>query len=101
MPALLALLPASLMTLLWTGLRLFIAANILGFILRVVVALGFYFFVSGPIVQGGIEAAMDQLPLGIAQWVGFLNIDRYFSAVLSAAAVVTAGRVLLRRRFDT
>lgn len=95
-----ALIPA-LLPLLWAGLRVFVLANLVGFVTRLLAAFGLYFFITGPVTELGMEGlqgALDGLPLQAANWIGFLNFDRYLSITTSAIAIVTAGRVLLRHR---
>jgi len=86
MPAfILALLP-----LFFSAVRLFMMANMIAFVLRLAVGLGLSFFVIEPIADDLLNLLLmkiDGLPGDVAAWIGYLNIDRYLSLVISAYAI--------------
>ena len=94
MPALIALVPFAV-----AALRIFLIANMLGLLLRVLVGLGLYFVVLDPVVNELVSVLQGQfgiLPAPVASWVGFLNIDRFVSLVLSAFAIQQTSNFVLR-----
>jgi hypothetical protein len=97
MPALLA----ALVPLLMAALRLFVVANIVGLIIRALVGLGVYFFVMEPLgdqISALMAGRFGGLPPEVAGWVGYLQLDVYVQAILSAYSVVWASNFVLRMR---
>lgn len=92
---------AALLPLLWSALRIFVVANIVGFFLRLMVGVGLYFYVfepAGSNIMALIQGKVGGLPASAVAWFGFLNIDRYLSLVLSAGTVAFASNFILRMR---
>jgi len=83
------------------ALRLFVLANIVGFVVRIFVGLGVYFLVMEPlgdVISDMLSNRFLGLPPEVAGWVGFMNVDVYVQAILSAYAVVWASNFVLRMR---
>lgn len=59
-------------------------------------ALGTQSLVLGPLVNY-VSQGFGGLPGDVAEWVGFLNVDRYASIVISAYVGAALKGVLLRR----
>lgn len=92
---------AALAPWLWAGLKIFILANIVGFVVRLVIALGLYFYVvqpAGDAMLDVLQGRVGLLPPEVVAWVGYLNIDRFLSLVFSAAMIVMAANFVLRHR---
>ena len=53
-------------------------------------------FVMGPIMDRASEG-FTQLPPNVAQWLGYLNVDKYVSIVISAYVGSGIKSVILRR----
>lgn len=97
MPAILAAFVPFLMA----ALRLFVMANIVGLVIRVFVGLGLYFFVMEPLgdtISDMLANRFGALPPEVAGWVGYLQVDVYVQAILSAYTVVWASNYVLRMR---
>jgi len=97
MPAILAAFVPFLMG----ALRLFIVANLLGFAIRLMVGLGVYFFVMEPLgntISGYVEGRFGGLPPAAAGWLGYIQLDVYVQAILSAYTVVWASNFVMRMR---
>lgn len=96
MPALAALIP-----ILMAALRLFVVANIAGFIFRGLAALGLYFVVMEPVgdmISGMLEGRIGGAPQVVIEWVGFLQLDVYIQLILSAYTIVWASNFVMRMR---
>jgi hypothetical protein len=94
MPALAILMPY-----IWTALRIFMVANVVGFVVRILVALGLNFVILEPAVDtvvGILQGQFSILPPVVASWVGFFNVDRYFTIIISAYATAAATNFVLR-----
>ena len=90
---------ASLLPLLIAGLRIMLIATIVGFVLRILVVMGFSFFVMDPItdqLMAMISGEAEGLPSLVVDWLAFMNFDKYISLILSAAAIATATNFVLR-----
>ncbi|MFO0433558.1 MAG: hypothetical protein ACK50G_03670, partial [bacterium] len=86
---------------LMAALRLFVMANIVGLVIRVFVGLGLYFFVMEPLgdtISDMLSNRFGALPPEVAGWVGYLQVDVYVQAILSAYTVVWASNYVLRMR---
>jgi hypothetical protein len=98
MAAQIFLLPA-LLTFLFTALRIFVVANIVGFILRVMVAFGLNIVLIEPAVStimGILSGQMGVLPPVAAAWTGFFNLDRYVGLIISAIGIQQAANFILK-----
>jgi hypothetical protein len=87
--------------LLQAALRAFVLANIVGFAIRLLAGLGLYFYVMEPLgdqVMDLMANRFGQLPADVAAWIGYLNLDVYVKAILSAYTVVWASNFVLRMR---
>jgi hypothetical protein len=83
----------------FAALRIFIIANVVGFAVRIIAAMGFVFYVVDPVINilvGMLSGQFGGLPPVVSGWVGFLNIDRFVSLVLSAYTIVLATNFVLR-----
>lgn len=92
MPAILALF--------YAGLRIFLLANLVGFVVRVLMAFGLYFLVMEPttdLVMDVLSNRFGLLPPDVADWIGFLRIDDYVSIVMSAYAIVAVSNIVLKK----
>lgn len=97
MPAILAAFVPFLMA----ALRLFIVANVVGVVIRVLVGLGVYFFVMEPIgnaIYDLLQGRLGGAPQGMIDWLGYLNFDVYVQAILSAQTIAWASNYVLRIR---
>jgi len=54
-------------------------------------------FAIAPILAE-VQAAVASGGASVVAWVGFFNIDRYFTSILSAYATVAGKRAILSRR---
>jgi len=89
----------ALLPVLFAALRLFLVANMVGFFLRLLLALGLSFYVIEPLTDqlyDLIAGAMDGLMGDVAAWIGFLNFDKYLSYVLSAQTIAFTTNFALR-----
>lgn len=94
MPALAVLLPW-----IFTAIKIFLVANLVGFIVRIFAGLGLYFLVLSPVIDtiGALLAGrFGVLPPPVATWVGFFNFDRFFSLWLSGYAIAQSTNFVLR-----
>lgn len=90
---------APIIAFLFTALRIFMLANLLGFIVRILVAFGFTFWVMGPAIDTIVDLMAGRfgvLPPVAAQWIGFFNVDKYVGLILSAYSIQQAGNFILR-----
>jgi hypothetical protein len=97
MPAILAAFVPFLMA----ALRLFVVANAVGVVIRVLVGLGVYFFVMEPLgdqISNLVQGRFTGAPQTVVAWLGFLNFDVYIQAILSAQSIVWASNYILRIR---
>lgn len=92
---------AGLIPLLWAALRIFVVANLVGFALRLLVGLGLYFYVfepTGSYVMDLVEGKVGGMPAIAVSWLGFFNIDRYLSLILTAGTIAFGSNFILRMR---
>lgn len=90
---------AAIMSLFYAGLRIFIMANIVGFILRVLVAFGLNIVLIQPAVDsitGILTGQLSGLPVEAIQWITFFNIHRYIGLIVSGYAVQQGANFILR-----
>lgn len=82
------------------ALRWFVAANLVGFFVRLLVALG----LTVVVVEPAIEAVMGVMSSAFAsaldpvviEWVGFFNLDTYVGIIISAYAIQVAANFVLK-----
>jgi hypothetical protein len=83
----------------FAALRIFLVVNVTGFVLRVLVALGINIILLQPAINtitGLLTGQFGGLPVVVAGWLGFLNIDKYVSLILSAYAIQQTANFVLR-----
>lgn len=93
-------MPLPLVPLAWAGLSALVFTRIGAWVAAALAALGIGLAVQG-VVFGGLTAyaqtAFDGLPADVANWIAFLNIDKYMSLVISGYAGAGLKRVILRK----
>jgi len=92
---------APLIPLLVSAGKLFVAANVVGFAVRLLAGLGLYFVVMEPVgdaLGNYIRAQFQGLPGVVLDWLGFMRIDVYLQLILSAYAIVMASNFAMRIR---
>lgn len=97
MPAILAMFVPFLMA----ALRLFIVGNIVGLAIRIFVGLGLYFFVMEPLgdrISDMLQGRLGGAPAVALAWMGYLQVDIYIQAILSAYTIAWASNYVLRMR---
>lgn len=90
---------AGAMPLIMAGLRIFLMANIVGFIVRVLAAFGLNFLVVTPAVEtvmGLMEGRIAGLPPVAFHWITFLNFHVYVGLILSGYALQQSANFILR-----
>lgn len=83
----------------FAALRVFMLANLVGLIVRVLVAFGINFVLIEPAIEtvmGILAGKFDVLPDVAAQWVGFFNLDRYIGLILSAYGIQQTANFILK-----
>ena len=96
---LLGLAAPTVMGFLFAALRIFMLANIVGFVMRVLVAFGLNIILVEPAIEAIMSILSRQfnvIPQAAADWVGFLNLDRYVGLILSGYAIHQATNFILR-----
>lgn len=97
MPAILAMFVPFLLG----ALRLFIIGNIVGFGIRLLAGFGLYFFVMEPIgdqISQMLQGQFGSAPAIALSWIGYLQVDVYVQAILSAYTILWASNFVLRMR---
>lgn len=88
------------MPLIWGVLSRLIFTRAGAWLLSALAWIGIGLAVQGTLVGPALEYVQDALtglPASIASWLGFLNIDKYFTIVGSAYVAGTVKRVILRK----
>ena len=89
----------AVMALLFAALRVFIAANLVGFVVRLLVAFGLNFVLVEPAVEAVMQVMQSEfnvLPGTAADWIGFFNLDRYVGLIISAYAIVAVSNFVMK-----
>lgn len=84
---------------LFAALRIFLLANLMGFVVRIMAAFGLYFFVVGPVtdeLMGVMTGEFGVVPQVVADWLGFFNFDKYVGLIISAYAINAGANFALR-----
>jgi len=96
-PAILAAFLGALLPL----LRALLVANVVGLAVRVLAGLGIYFLVMDPIgdlIGQTLSGRIGAGPQVVLDWVGYLQVDVYLQAILSAYSIVWVSNFILRVR---
>lgn len=92
-------LGATLMAWVFAALRIFLVANVVGFVLRVLVAFGLNIVLVEPAVEAVMSIMTGQfniLPGVAADWIGFFNLDRYVGLIISAYSIQFGANYILK-----
>lgn len=90
---------AALVPILMAALRIFLLANIVGFVVRLFVAFGLYIVLVEPatdLIYATISGRIGGLPPQAIAWLSFFNIGAYIGLILSAYAVQQGANYVLR-----
>lgn len=90
---------APILAFLFAALRIFLIANAVGFLVRILVAFGLNIILIQPAIDTIMALLRGQfgiLPEVAAEWVGFFNLDRYIGLILSAYGIQQTGNFIFR-----
>lgn len=82
------------------ALSALIFSKVGAWVTSLLVALGIGFAVEGALVGPAldyVQSSIGGLPGNISAWLGYLNIDKYFTIVGSAYVGATVKRIFLRK----
>ena len=89
----------ALVAFLFAALRIFMLANVVGFIVRILVTFGINFVLVEPAIEAVMAILTNQfnvMPQAAADWIGYLNIDRYVGLVISAYSIQFSANFILK-----
>jgi len=92
---------AALLPVIFAALRIFMIANIVGFVMRLVAAFGISYFVMQPFTDTLMEylaGNFDGMPDVVIEWIGFFNFDKYLNLILSAQSLVWTANFILKKQ---
>lgn len=92
---------AALLPVIFAALRIFLLANIVGFIMRAIAAFGISYFVMQPFTDTLLDylaGNFDGMPDVVIEWIGFFNFDKYLNLILSAQSVVWTANFILKKQ---
>lgn len=86
-------------SMLFVALRIFLIANIVGLVTRVLVAYGITVYLVQPAVDaviGVLQGKFNVMPAQVALWIEYFNIDVYVGLILSAYSIQSGANYILR-----
>lgn len=89
----------AIVALFYAAMRWFLIANVVGFMVRVLVAFGINIVLIQPAVDtivGVLQGQFGLLPPVAYQWVVFFNLPRYVGLILSGYAIQQTANFVLR-----